>query len=98
MTIRPQFRLRSLFIFTAIVAVGCLVGPPLRAMFWPYIVDEGGWHGDARGMQRIVRWSDGTETIEWDTTDMLGQMLKRHAESGWTESVPAPSQASPPTE
>ncbi|HVC97923.1 MAG TPA: hypothetical protein VND64_29905 [Pirellulales bacterium] len=24
---RPQFRLRSLFILTAIVAVGCLVGP-----------------------------------------------------------------------
>jgi len=26
---RPQFRLRSLFILTAIVAVGCLVGPPI---------------------------------------------------------------------
>ncbi len=25
---RPQFRLRSLFILTALVAVGCLVGPP----------------------------------------------------------------------
>jgi len=24
-----QFRLRSLFILTAIVAVGCLVGPPI---------------------------------------------------------------------
>jgi hypothetical protein len=40
---RPQFRLRSLFILTAIVAVGCLVGPPImrpivrevRAKFWP---------------------------------------------------------------
>jgi hypothetical protein len=26
---RPQFRLRSLFILTAIVAVGCWVGPPI---------------------------------------------------------------------
>ncbi|HVC96200.1 MAG TPA: hypothetical protein VND64_21130 [Pirellulales bacterium] len=26
---RPQFRLRSLFILTAFVAVGCLVGPPV---------------------------------------------------------------------
>ena len=26
---RPQFRLRSLFNLTAIVAMGCLVGPPL---------------------------------------------------------------------
>jgi hypothetical protein len=26
---RPQFRLRSLFILTAIVAVGCLVGPSI---------------------------------------------------------------------
>jgi hypothetical protein len=26
---RPQFRLRSLFILTAIVAVGCLIGPPI---------------------------------------------------------------------
>jgi hypothetical protein len=25
----PQFRLRSLFIVTAIVAVGCWVGPPI---------------------------------------------------------------------
>jgi hypothetical protein len=25
---RPQFRLRSLFILTAMVAVGCWVGPP----------------------------------------------------------------------
>jgi hypothetical protein len=25
----PQFRLKSLFILTAIVAVGCLVGPPI---------------------------------------------------------------------
>ena len=36
---RPQFRLRSLFILTAIVAVGCLVGPPIirevRETFWP---------------------------------------------------------------
>jgi hypothetical protein len=29
MTFRLQFRLRSLFILTAIVAVGCLVGPPI---------------------------------------------------------------------
>jgi hypothetical protein len=29
LTRRPQFRLRSLFILTAIVAVGCLVGPPI---------------------------------------------------------------------
>ena len=27
-----QFRLRSLFILTAIVAVGCLVGPPIVRM------------------------------------------------------------------
>jgi hypothetical protein len=26
---RPQFRLRCLFMLTAIVAVGCLVGPPI---------------------------------------------------------------------
>jgi hypothetical protein len=26
---RPQFRLPTLFIFTAVVAVGCLVGPPI---------------------------------------------------------------------
>jgi hypothetical protein len=26
---RPQFRLRSLFVLTALAAVGCLVGPPL---------------------------------------------------------------------
>jgi hypothetical protein len=36
---RPQFRLKSLFALTAIVAVGCLVGPPIvrgvRARFWP---------------------------------------------------------------
>jgi hypothetical protein len=36
---RPQFRLRSLFLLTAIVAAGCLVGPPivreLRARFRP---------------------------------------------------------------
>jgi hypothetical protein len=34
-----QFRLRSLFILTALVAVGCLVGPPIvrevRVRFWP---------------------------------------------------------------
>ena len=28
MKFRPQFRLRSLFILTAVVAAGCLVGPP----------------------------------------------------------------------
>jgi hypothetical protein len=36
---RPQFSLSSLFILTAIVAVGCLVGPPIvrevRERFWP---------------------------------------------------------------
>jgi len=37
---RPQFRLRSLFILTAIVAVACVVGPPTwtrfrRAFFQP---------------------------------------------------------------
>jgi hypothetical protein len=26
---RPQFSLRSLFVLTALVAVGCLVGPPI---------------------------------------------------------------------
>jgi len=26
---RPQFRLKSLFILTALVAFGCLVGPPI---------------------------------------------------------------------
>jgi hypothetical protein len=26
---RPQFRLRSLFILTTVVAVGCVVGPPI---------------------------------------------------------------------
>jgi hypothetical protein len=28
-THRPQFHLKSLFILTALVAVGCLVGPPI---------------------------------------------------------------------
>jgi hypothetical protein len=36
---RPQFRLRSLFILSAIVAVGCVVGPPIvhevRDMWFP---------------------------------------------------------------
>jgi hypothetical protein len=36
---RPQFRLCSLFLLTALVAVGCLVGPPIvrevRARMWP---------------------------------------------------------------
>jgi len=36
---RPQFRLRSLFILTAVVAVGCMVGPPIvrevREWLWP---------------------------------------------------------------
>jgi len=32
---RPQFSLRSLFILTTIVAVGCLVGPPIvREVRW----------------------------------------------------------------
>jgi hypothetical protein len=35
----PQFRLRSLFLLTALVAVGCLVGPPIvhevRAILGP---------------------------------------------------------------
>jgi hypothetical protein len=38
-TFCPQFRLRSMFILTAVVAVGCLVGPPIvrevRDRFWP---------------------------------------------------------------
>ncbi len=29
MMLRPQFRLRSLFILTAVVAVGCLIGAPV---------------------------------------------------------------------
>ena len=33
---RPQFRLRSLFILTAIVAVGCLVGPWGMARYQEY--------------------------------------------------------------
>jgi hypothetical protein len=33
MTHRPQFRLRSLFILTAIVAVGCLVGARVLLAF-----------------------------------------------------------------
>src|SRR5207253_8448308 len=32
---RPQFRLRSLFILTALVAVGCLIGPPIWHRQWP---------------------------------------------------------------
>jgi hypothetical protein len=94
---RPQFRLSSLFILTAIVAVGCLVGPPLRARFWPYIVDEGGgWHGDARGLQRVVRWSNGTETIEWDFRRGALASSPACPSSGWTESVPATVQAPTP--
>jgi len=34
---RPQFRLRSLFIVTAIVAVGCWVGPPIWQQVGPMI-------------------------------------------------------------
>jgi hypothetical protein len=34
---RPQFRLRSLFILTAIVAVACIVGPPIFTALYDYV-------------------------------------------------------------
>ena len=77
---RPQFRLRSLFILTAIGAVGSLVGPPLRARFWPYIVDEGGWAGNSFGTQRVITWSDGTQTVEFVRENMLEQAMKQKRE------------------
>jgi hypothetical protein len=50
---RPQFRLRSLFILTAIVAVGCLVGPPIvrevRDWLKPKEVDIDVWSQIIRG-------------------------------------------------
>jgi hypothetical protein len=48
---RPQFRLRSLLILTAIVAVGCWVGAPIgRSLLIEPVLDltcvTGGWHGE----------------------------------------------------
>jgi hypothetical protein len=63
---RPQFRLRSLFMLTALVAVGCLVGPPIvrevRARFWPpeppeqpyMIIGNGGGYTYYYGSGRVV--------------------------------------------
>jgi len=77
---RPQFRLRSLFILTAIVAVGCAVWPPLRARFWPYIVDKSGWAGNSFGMQRVIISSDGTQTVEHIRENLYEQAAKQKRE------------------
>jgi len=92
---RPQFRLRSLFIVTAIVAVRCLVGPPLRATFWPYIVDEGHFTGGLMGLTRTITWSDGTTTVE--QRPPVIHFEDRDSVEVPQSGIDAPLPASPPT-
>jgi hypothetical protein len=53
----PQFRLRSLFILTAIVAVGCLVGPPA----WHHVEPRGRQTRRLPGgtIERTYFWDNG---------------------------------------
>jgi hypothetical protein len=83
---RPQFRLRSLFILTAIVAVGCLVGPPIvrEVRDWLASWQEIGEPGTIKPYVNNTNWfvaSDEDADLETDE-----------------EMAPAPVQASPPTE
>jgi hypothetical protein len=51
---RPQFRLRSLFILTAIVAVGCWVGPPVLREVRTNLRPSRPTQSCIHGMARIV--------------------------------------------
>jgi hypothetical protein len=57
----------------------CLIGPPLRARFWPYIVDEI-WMGNSFATQRVITWSDGTQTVEFVRENLLEQAMKQKRE------------------
>jgi len=87
---RPQFRLRSLFILTAIVDVGCLVGPPIvrevRARFWPpkptrwFIKTESRYRvPDAQSRHSRPPNGPATRFLASNTTDFspLPQLLQR---------------------
>jgi hypothetical protein len=88
---RPQFRLRSLFILTTIVAVACWAGPPIvrevRARFCPDPAAT--WGPERIGIPSSSRFSQSPEEAEalrWiqNEIDRLN--------------AAAPSQASPPTD
>jgi len=68
-----QLRLRTIFLFTTIVAVLCAVGPPAWRWFRPrpYITDLGHWKGGGLGWSRAVNWSDGTTTVEYDSSPLV---------------------------
>ena len=84
---RPQFRLRSLFILTAIVAVGCLVGPPIvrkvrdRLDPWQEVGEP----------VTIKAYVNNTNCSFGDSDEDVGFETE-------VEMPPAPVQASPPTE
>jgi hypothetical protein len=63
---RPfQFRLRTIFLLTALVALLCLIVPPICEHFrQPYIVKKGPYRSYPMiGARRIILWSDGTTTL-----------------------------------
>jgi hypothetical protein len=61
-----QFRLRTIFLLTALVAVICLIAPPICEHFsQAYIVKKGPFRSYPMiGVRRTIHWSDGTTTFE----------------------------------
>ncbi len=89
---RPQFRLRSLFILTAIVAVGCLVGPPIvrevRARWFPPGPLSGDLAAMTVGMLPPLPIED--DITSWFVEGPVGPVEDQKDD--------APVQAEPPTE
>jgi len=82
-----QFRLRTIFLLTALVAVICLLTPPIWEHFRPpRIVKEGQWRQYPMiGVGRMVHWSDGTTNLESMTADHLATTKKLTVQPVQTE-------------
>jgi hypothetical protein len=85
---RPRFHLRSLFILTAIVAVGCLVGRVVLGIFTNRIPIHIYRRWDQSGQTTLRTYFDGVTTIE--ETVGSGPLVDDVPQSA------APDRASPP--
>jgi hypothetical protein len=81
---RPQFRLRSLFIVTTIVAVGCVIGQVVLGIFTNRIPIHVYRRWDQSGQRTMRTYFDGVTTIEEAVNDI--------------SQSDAPDRASPPTD
>jgi len=72
---RPQFRLRSLFILTAIVAVGYVVGLQAWHSYWPYETGRSWMHtfNYATSKQEFTIWSGDGRTAQRRETGLTEQ-------------------------